>query len=202
MTEFSRRHFILGSGALALAAGTAGATAPRTAAGGPPTQLMQRARAALAQHGSRFAATDRIGIADFSAPSRRPRFWIVDMESGRSDALLVSHGRGSDPAHTGYVQRFSNVPGSAATSSGAYMTAAAYTGSHGASRRLIGLDPENNNAEARAIVIHPAWYVSPEIARTQGKIGRSEGCFAFSEADIGRVLDRLGPGRLIYADQV
>lgn len=194
---------ILGSGgALALGlAGRAGAVAPQTA-GGPPRALVQRAMAALERHRSSFTATDVIGIADYSAHSRLPRFYILDPESGRHETLLVAHGRGSDPGHSGYVQSFSNQPGSNASSSGAYLTAAAYTGSHGTSRRLVGLDPQNDNAMARAIVIHPAWYVSPEIVRTQGKLGRSEGCFAFSEADIGHVLRRLGPGRLIYADRV
>ncbi len=145
---------------------------------------------------------DRIGIADYSAPSRDPRFFIVDLASGREQALLCAHGRGSDPQHSGWLQHFSNVPGSAASSSGAYETANAYTGSHGTSRRLVGLDPANHNAMDRAIVVHPAWYVSDDIVRQQGKLGRSEGCFAFSEGDIATVLRQLGEGRLIYADKV
>jgi hypothetical protein len=30
-------------------------------------------------------------------------------------------------------------------------------------------------------------------------LGRSDGCFVFSPADIGQVLTRLGQGRLLYA---
>jgi hypothetical protein len=33
----------------------------------------------------------------------------------------------------------------------------------------------------------------------QGKLGRSDGCFVFGEADLAIVLARLGQGRLIYA---
>lgn len=163
---------------------------------------MRRALSALDRHRSQLAALDRIGIADFSAASRYPRFHIVDLASGAHKALLVAHGRGSDPDHKGWLQRFSNIPGSEASSSGAYLTADDYTGRHGASRRLIGLDPENSNAELRAIVIHAADYVSAEFAQMHGKLGRSQGCFAFARSDLDIVLRKLGPGRLIFADKL
>jgi len=67
--------------------------------------------------------------------------------------------------------------------------------------RLMGLDADNSNAQARAIVVHAAWYVTPEIARSTGKLGRSEGCFAVSNDSLDEVLTRLGPGRLLYADK-
>ena len=54
-------------------------------------------------------------------------------------------------------------------------------------------------AEPRAIVIHAADYVSETMAAAQGLIGRSQGCFAFTAAALGDVMDRLGPGRLIFA---
>ena len=84
----------------------------------------------------------------------------------------------------------------AASSEGAFKTAEFYTGKHGRSMRLDGLDPGNSNARDRAIVIHSAWYVSGAMAAATGRIGRSEGCFAFSESDLPKMLDRLGPGRL------
>jgi hypothetical protein len=34
-----------------------------------------------------------------------------------------------------------------------------------------------------------------------GRIGRSYGCFAVQMDEIGRVMDRLGEGALIYAGQ-
>ena len=122
----------------------------------PQGRLVDRALRALDLHRGSFVSRDIIGIADFTEPSSAPRFYILDVDSGRSRALLVAHGRGSDPDHSGWVERFSNSPGSAASSAGAYVTGDAYYGRHGLSRRLIGLDPENCNAEARAIVIHAA----------------------------------------------
>lgn len=159
------------------------------------------AREGLARHAALVRKTDVVGIADFARPSGQPRFWLVDVAGGRASSHLVSHGRGSDPAHSGWVERFSNEPGSAASSPGGYLMGDYYSGKHGRSQRLIGLDRENSNAEPRAIVVHGAWYVSDEMVRQHGKIGRSEGCFAFDETNgsLDEVLSRLGPGRLLYA---
>ncbi|GAA0336510.1 hypothetical protein GCM10009087_53740 [Sphingomonas oligophenolica] len=168
---------------------------------GPPATLVRRALEAAQRHRGRIATLERVGIVDFSKPSSTPRFHILDTATGRSSAILVAHGRGSDPEHSGWLERFSNVPRSQASSAGAYLTGDIYEGKHGHSRRLIGLDPGNSNAEARAIVIHAAAYVGDRIAREQGKIGRSEGCLAVSPGDIAHVLERLPAGFMIYADR-
>lgn len=167
----------------------------------PPNRLLAAASMALARHGGSVRAQDIVGVADFTPASRTPRFHLVDMLNGQVSSFLVAHGRGSDPAHSGWLQRFSNDPGSSATSSGVYLTANEYEGQHGRSMRLQGLDPTNDNAEARAVVIHGAWYVSPRMIADHGKLGRSEGCFAFSETDLPDILERLGPGRLIIGDK-
>jgi hypothetical protein len=161
--------------------------------------LLPRAMAALNSHRS-IPNRDIVGIVDFSAPSRAPRFHFVDVGNGRVLMThLVSHGRGSDPANSGWLELFSNRPGSNASSGGSFMTGDTYYGKHGRSRRLIGLDPENSLALSRGIVIHAAEYVSPEYALSQGRVGRSQGCFAVSERAIDEVLARLGPGRLLFA---
>ncbi|HEU4967327.1 MAG TPA: murein L,D-transpeptidase catalytic domain family protein [Sphingomonas sp.] len=163
------------------------------------SDIVKAARRALATHGGAATHRDIVGVADFSPASRDPRFHLVDMANGRVSSFLVAHGRGSDPDHSGWLKRFSNEEGSNATSSGVYLTAGEYQGKHGRSMRLEGLDPTNCNAEPRAVVMHGAWYVGPQMVAEHGKLGRSEGCFAFSEADLPRVLERLGPGRLITA---
>lgn len=194
-------------GGLALAAapltlsGFARATAPAAGPAGVNLPLFMRATAAMERHADVITQRDRIGIVDFSLLSREPRFHILDMASGQSLTLLVAHGRGSDPEHKGWVEQFSNEPGSHASSDGAYLTGPQYDGAHGASRRLIGLDVGNYNAESRAIVLHPADYVSTDIINRQGKLGRSEGCFAVRQDDIYMALALLGEGRMIYADR-
>lgn len=163
--------------------------------------LFDQAIAALGKHNAQIKHRDIIGIVDFSAPSRAPRFHLLNMVNGDITSLLVSHGKGSDPKHSGWLQKFSNVHGSEATSSGAYLTGKAYIGKHGQSQRLIGLDPENDQAESRAIVMHGAKYVSTDIIAAQGKLGRSQGCFAFSPSKIAQVMEQLGQGRLLFASK-
>lgn len=164
----------------------------------PP--LIVEALAALSDHSAQVVHQDRIGVVDFSLPSNEPRFHIVDVSTGQIErSWLVAHGSGSDPAGTGKLQRFSNEPGSHATSRGAYLTANAYYGKYGRSQRLIGLDSDNDRAMDRAIVIHGAPYVDPDLIPRQGRIGRSQGCFAFELDAVGEVMELLGEGRMIYA---
>ncbi|MEO9131189.1 MAG: murein L,D-transpeptidase catalytic domain family protein [Sphingomonas sp.] len=165
-------------------------------------ELLRAALNALDQHGSEIPCRDRIAIADFAAPSSQPRFHFVDLVSGNTTTLLVAHGRGSDPQHTGWLQHFSNEPNSFASSDGAFLTSDYYVGKHGLSQRLVGLDPTNNNALDRAIVIHSAWYANPDMLMTYGQLGRSEGCFAVGEGSLDEVFARLGPDRMIFAAKV
>ncbi|SCY59760.1 L,D-transpeptidase catalytic domain [Novosphingobium aromaticivorans] len=165
-----------------------------------PPLMVQRAVAALDAHGAHISHRDLVGLVDFSQPSREARFHLIDVVGGTVlSSHLVSHGSGSDPANSGWVQRFSNRFGSNASSPGAFLTGTTYYGKHGRSRRLIGLEDANSAALERGIVIHAASYVDEDMARTQGRIGRSQGCFAFSNDDISGVLERLGEGRLLYA---
>lgn len=166
----------------------------------PSRELLRRAMAALDKH--QIAKRDLVAIADFSQPSRLPRFHLLETATGRISSHLVAHGRGSDPGHTGWLERFCNDQGSNATCSGAFRTEGYYVGAHGRSIRLTGLDPSNSNAEARGIVVHGAWYVSPQLARQPGVLGRSEGCFAFGSDSLEDVMTRLSPGHMIYADKV
>lgn len=227
--QFSRRRFI--GAALVAAAGVSTAscvTAPRKVAlptpvppppgdrpplqaeGGPEPvirtdlpPLVAEALAALEAHAWRVPNRDRIGVVDFTLASREPRFHLVDVASGRIErSWLVAHGSGSDPSATGMLHRFSNEPGSNASSRGAYLTANAYVGKHGRSQRLVGLDPTNDLALDRAIVIHGADYVDRSMIAARGRIGRSQGCFAFEPAEVATVMGLLGEGRMIYASKL
>lgn len=172
---------------------------PSAPAGIDP-QLFARAKAALDRH--QIYARDSIGIVDFSRPSSNPRFYVVDLANGTVASHLVCHGRGSDPAHSGYLERFSNDFGSYATSNGTYTTGDYYQGKYGLSLRVNGLDASNSNADARAIVIHNAWYAEPEMIQIHGQLGRSEGCFAMPKTGQYEVMRKLAGGRMIYADKL
>ena len=163
-------------------------------------QLLERAKAALNTH--KLWIRDTIGVVDFSKPSSDPRFHVVDLQNGTVDSYRVAHGRGSDPDHSGFVERFSNDVGSYATSSGAYTTGDYYDGKYGLSMKVRGLDWSNYNAEPRAIVIHNAWYAEDDMIPIHGKLGRSEGCFAMSRENQYKVMRKLAGGRMIYADKL
>ncbi len=164
--------------------------------------LLDRAKGALDRHHGEFQLRDRVALADFSRASRDLRFHIVDLISGQSWSYLVAHGKGSDPEHTGYLQSFSNGMGSLATSSGAYKTGGMYIGVHGRAMRLVGLEPSNDLADPRAIVIHSAPYATEDHIGRWGKLGRSEGCFVVAPHMLEAVLGLLGPGRMLFADKV
>ena len=164
--------------------------------------LKARALAALNTHRGLIPNADVIGIADFARASRDARFYIVDLRSGFTTEHLCAHGRGSDPAHSGWLEYFSNEVGSEATSEGAYLTGGAYTGKYGWSMRLSGLDHTNYNAETRAIVVHSAHYAEPSMIAQFGKLGRSEGCFALPGISHAEAMTRLGSGRLLYAEKI
>lgn len=145
---------------------------------------------------------DIVGIADFAQPSWKPRFHLANLEDGSIRSYLIAHGKGSDPQHDGWLKRFSNVPGSEATSRGAYLTCEWYKGKYGTSVRLEGLDTDNSTALDRAIVMHPAWYVDQAMITKWGKIGRSQGCFSLSDEAFLDALWRLSGGRLLFADRI
>jgi hypothetical protein len=163
-------------------------------------QLLARAKAALNSH--RVGPRDTMGVVDFSLSSSEPRFHLVDLMSGSVESHLVAHGRGSDPDHSGFVEKFSNDFGSYATSNGTYVTDDYYNGKYGLSMKVRGLDWSNYNAEPRAIVIHNAWYAEDDMIPLHGKLGRSEGCFAMSRDSQYAVMRKLAGGRMIYADKL
>jgi hypothetical protein len=206
--QITRRHLIHGGAAAGLVAlARPVSAASQFAIAAPPRPnlnplLLERAKAALDEKRGLVPHRDIIGITDFARASRDPRFYLVNLLSGFVTEYQVAHGRGSDPAHSGWLERFSNEPGSEASSRGSYVTGDVYYGKYGRSLRLTGLDPSNNNALSRAIVVHAAWYAEPEVADQYGKLGRSEGCFALSETNLQYLLYQLGAGRMIYADKI
>ena len=113
-----------------------------------------------------------LAVIDYSLPSTKPRLWVFDVSRGRLlYEELVAHGRNTGEH---LAQRFSNVEGSKMSSLGLFQTADTYYGSNGYSLRLRGLDAGfNDNALARAIVMHGAPYVSEAIAERLGRLGRS-----------------------------
>jgi len=139
-----------------------------------------------------------LAVIDYSLPSTKPRLWVFDVAQGRLlFQELVAHGRNTGEH---LAERFSNVEGSKMSSLGLFQTAETYYGSNGYSLRMRGLDHGfNDNALARAIVMHGAPYVSEAIAERIGRIGRSWGCPAVRPEVARTVIDTLKGGALIFA---
>ena len=140
---------------------------------------------------------DLLTVIDYSLPSTKPRLWVLDLASGKVlFRELVAHGQGSGD---NYATRFSNLPDSHQSSLGLFLTGNTYTGGNGYSLKLRGLESGVNDlAESRYIVMHGAWYVSPEHARTHGRIGRSWGCPALPKETAGPVIDSIKEGSFLF----
>lgn len=141
---------------------------------------------------------DLLTVIDYSLPSTQPRLWVLDLEKGKVlFHELVAHGQGTGEK---YATRFSNVKDSKQTSLGLFLTGGTYQGGNGYSLKLKGLDKGiNDRAEERHIVIHGAWYVSTEHARQQGRLGRSWGCPALSQASARTVIDTIKGGSFVFS---
>jgi hypothetical protein len=144
------------------------------------------------------AQPSTLTIIDYSRPSTAKRLWVYDL---RAQELLheelVAHGQGSG----GNVPTvFSNTDESHQSSLGLFVTKQTYSGKHGVSLRLDGLDKGfNDRALERAIVMHGADYVSEEFARAQGRLGRSWGCPAVRQGVIREIIDDVKGGGLVFA---
>lgn len=156
----------------------------------------------LARAGDAIWKRDIVGIADYGLHSAHKRFHIVNLDRQEVKSFHVSHGSGSDPEHDGWLNRFSNAEGSHASSRGAYVTWEWYQGKYGTSVRLGGLDPTNEAALRRYIVMHRADYAEPEHLDRWGRMGRSQGCFAMGSDDFKFALLKLSGGRLLFADAI
>ncbi|WBL41586.1 murein L,D-transpeptidase catalytic domain family protein [Algoriphagus halophytocola] len=136
-------------------------------------------------------------VIDFSLPSTAKRMWIIDPEKG--EILLnsvVSHGRNSGEL---MAISFSNQPESYKSSLGFYKTAETYSGKHGYSLRLDGLEKGfNDQARNRAIVIHGADYAREEFAKSVGRLGRSLGCPALPSELSDQAIDLIKEGSLLF----
>ena len=137
-----------------------------------------------------------ITIVDFDQPSYKKRMYIIDIKNYKIlFNTWTAHGRNSGAAE---AKVFSNVPESYQSSLGLYVTDMTYSGKHGYSLRLVGLEKINNNALNRAIVLHGAKYVSQETINAMGYIGRSHGCPAVPVELSKPIIDKIKDGTCFF----
>jgi hypothetical protein len=161
-----------------------------------PRGTFERAEEYYNDNISKIKNTRFVTIIDFSQASHRKRMYVFDLKNGTMEQHNTAHGKNSDPDNDGFATKFSNTPDSLQSSLGFYLTLATYNGSHGYSLRLRGLEKSNNKAEERAIVMHPADYVSD----AKSSAGRSWGCPALDPKISKKVIDKVKDGSLLYID--
>jgi len=94
---------------------------------------------------------------------------------------------------------FSNEHESFKSSVGFYVTSSTYSGKHGFSMRLEGVEIGfNNNAMERDIVVHSADYVSESFVKNQGYVGRSLGCPALSPQVYKPIIEKIKNGTCLF----
>ncbi len=140
--------------------------------------------------------TRYLTIIDMSLSANEDRFFLIDLNKNKIiRKSKVAHGRNSGGK---YAKSFSNRSGSYQTSLGFYKTAEVYTGKHGKSLRLDGLESSNSNARKRAIVIHSADYVSNNFISRNGRLGRSLGCPALPKEGFSGIIDKIKDGSILF----
>ena len=160
---------------------------------------MALSAASCAVRSGDIADLSTLTVIDYSRPSTQKRLWVFDVQ--RRALLyeeLVAHGSGSGQ---NLATAFSNVNNSHQSSLGLFRTTdETYVGRNGYSLRLHGLDAGfNDRAYERAIVMHGAPYVSDDVAKAQGRLGRSWGCPALREGIAREVIDTVKGTGLVFA---
>jgi hypothetical protein len=136
-------------------------------------------------------------IIDFSLSSTKERMWVIDMDNKKVVLqTLVSHGIKSGKE---FAKSFSNQNESFKSSLGFFLTGETYTGKHGISLKLDGLEfGLNDKARQRAVVIHGAEYVSKKLANKQGFLGRSQGCPAVATTVAPKLIQIIKNKSVLY----
>lgn len=138
-----------------------------------------------------------LSIVDLSQPSNQKRLYVIDLDAHKIlFQTYVAHGRNSGEL---MAASFSNTFSSYQSSLGFYQTLGTYQGKHGLSLQLKGLEHGfNDNAFSRAIVMHGADYVCEDFIRQTGRLGRSQGCPAVSNAVSKDIIQAIKGGSCLF----
>jgi hypothetical protein len=165
----------------------------------PQFDIFQRALAGyftLEQSG-RLSSKSILTIIDFRKSANEKRMWVINLKSKKVlFHVLTAHGRNTGNL---FAETFSNTPNSNQSSLGFYITGQKYIGKHGISLKLHGVEKGiNDMAEARAIVMHGADYVSELYIKKYGRLGRSFGCPAVPMGLHKDIIPMLSGGTCLF----
>jgi len=141
--------------------------------------------------------TAYLTICDFSQSSKQKRLYLIDIKNETvAMNTWVAHGRNSG---LDYATKFSNTPESLQSSLGFYVTKQTYTGEHGLSLKVQGLEPGfNDKAFQRAIVIHGAEYIGAQRMNNSSFMGRSYGCPAVPKEESAALINTIKNGSCLF----
>lgn len=133
---------------------------------------------------------DILTLVDFSLSSKSKRLWVIDLSSNTIlYNSLVAHGRNTGEE---FAESFSNNDRSYKSSLGFYSTGEIYTGKHGMSLKLDGLERGiNDHARERGVVMHSADYVSESFIKNNKRLGRSQGCPAIPAESLKGIVNTI-----------
>lgn len=159
--------------------------------------VRDRAMEFYSAHRDTIANRRYLTVIDFTRPSYARRMHVIDLETGRTERFLVAHGENSGYI---YATELSNRIGSHQSSRGFFLTGKAYQGDFGPALKLHGLEEGiNDHAFRRDIVLHGAtWAGYGAVFENGGRLGRSWGCPAVPLEAVGRIVERLQDGSLMY----
>lgn len=165
-----------------------------------PKVLRMALKAAQKAHRKGEGRRQVLSVIDYERPSTKKRLWVFDLQKKRLlYEELVAHGKNTGGNLPRGPSAFSNTPQSLKSSVGLFETRGTYSGKHGYSLKLEGLEPGfNDNAMRRAIVIHGADYVSTSFIRRVGRLGRSWGCPALDTKVSRQVIDAIKNRSLLF----
>lgn len=165
-------------------------------------EAFRQALAAARAHTGQPLRRGTLIVVDYAQPSQTKRLAVMNLATGRVEHYArTAHGKNTGGI---WAERFSNREGSLQSSLGLFEVGELFSGKHGLSFRLIGLDPQRNSmALRRGIIIHAAPYVSTTSMllnwRSGFRLGRSEGCFALSADDLAELSRHLARPAYLYA---
>ena len=137
-------------------------------------------------------------VVDYTKASKQERMYVFDLTSNTLlMKLRVAHGKntGLDTS-----KHFSNKSGSSQSSLGVFTTSNTYTGKHGYSLRINGIEKGiNSNAASRAIVVHSAWYMTDDFVNKYNRTGRSDGCLAVNPSYSKEFINYIKGGSVIFS---
>jgi hypothetical protein len=130
-------------------------------------------------------------LVDMSIPSGKKRFFVYNMIRDSIELTgLVTNGNVLDNKPV-----FSNTPGSNCSSLGKYKIGYSYNGTFGLAYKLYGLDPSNNKAFERFVVLHSHRCV-PDYETLPADICTSWGCPTVSPAFLMKLKPYIEGSRL------